>query len=111
MLIIFTILGCQNYEHVNMIDGGFFALDSYRLVSAIGIAASLQPVVGFLSDLMVRVNFCFWLLFSGVVGCTIPLAAQRWYRSESIEQILAGNTNGPMFMALLTLSFLGAVSL
>jgi MFS family permease len=94
------------------VANGFFGVDSYGLVIALGITGAAQPLIGFLSDhIGVRFTFNLWLLLCGAVACAVPIFIIQMKREESVEQILAANTNSSAYASLLTVAVFGAVSL
>jgi MFS family permease len=112
ILIILTVLICQSSELTNNVTDGFFAVDSYGLAYSLGITAAAQPLIGFITDhIGARFSFCLWLLLCGAIALAIPLSVNKWRQNESLEEILAANTNMSTYGTLLTGAVFGAVSL
>ena len=85
MLIMLTVLYCQNTEISNLVENGFFSVRSFGLVYSLGITAAAQPLIGFLSDIIgVRFSFCLWLLLAGSVAVAIPLSVNKWRQNETL---------------------------
>lgn len=111
-IIMLTIIFSQSYEQTIQSDHGFFSFNSFGLVYALGITAAVQPLVGFVSDhIGVRFSFILWSLLGVLISCTIPLIVLLSKQNESVEQILAANTNFNLYLTLLTVAILSAVGL
>ena len=89
MLLVSTVIYCEGSQQVYNSPNGFFSVGSNGLVNALAIAATAQPLVGYVSDhIGVRFSFMLWLLTMGTVAFIIPLFVRKMKKDETIDQIL-----------------------
>lgn len=73
MLLISTIIKCESTIEIDK-TGSFFSVPSYGVTYALGITATAQPLVGYVSDhIGVSFSFIFWLLMMVTISCLTPI--------------------------------------
>jgi len=69
-------------------------------------------LIGLISDhIGVRFSFNIWLLLCGAAACAVPIFIIKLKQDETVEEILAANTNSSAYASLLTALIFGTVSL